>query len=125
MYTCVQVTLSSKGTPGKLEVTLPSNQLQQAVTQEPNIHHDFPYKFIKAALTGVAGLKADLRTKVAIDANGMLQVCNTMHKVVGTTTSQNVQAVSLDCFKCCNSCVCTTQLTCTQAVRAAMNAMHV
>ena len=72
--TRAQVSLAAAGTVGTLDVVLPSAQLKQHVTHESSVSHAYPYKFIKAALTGVAGLRADLTTQVAIDANGMLKV---------------------------------------------------
>lgn len=70
----MQVSLTAAGTVGSLDVVLPSSQLKQHVTHESTISHAYPYKFMKAALTGVAGLRADLTTQVAIDFNGMLKV---------------------------------------------------
>jgi hypothetical protein len=59
---------------GSLDVVLPMNQLRQHVTHEASIGHFYPYKFIKVALTGVAGQKGDFSTQVAIDVNGLLKV---------------------------------------------------
>lgn len=59
---------------GSLDVVLPTNLLRQPVIQETSVSHHYPYKFAKAALTGVPALKAELSTQVAIDANGLLKV---------------------------------------------------
>lgn len=59
---------------GSLDVVLPISQVRQPVTQESSISHFYPYKFIKVALTGVAGQKGDFSTQVAIDVNGLLKV---------------------------------------------------
>ena len=75
MRFAVQVSLSGHGNVGSLEVVLPTNLLRQPVVQETSISHNYPYKFTKAALTGVPALKAELSTQVAIDANGLLKVC--------------------------------------------------
>jgi hypothetical protein len=87
----VQVSLTASGTVGSLEVKLAVHQLRQPVTQEPAVSAAYPYKFVRAALTGVAGLKAELATHVAIDANGMLKV-----RVAPRASSAHVQGLWLE-----------------------------
>lgn len=70
----VQVELSAAGQNGSLGALLPANQLRQVVTHEARVSHNYPYKFLRAALTGAGPTKSERTTKVDIDANGLLKV---------------------------------------------------
>jgi hypothetical protein len=71
---CLQVSMRADGTVGTLDVVLPNNLLRQAAIHGTSITHFYPYKFMKAALSGAHSVKAELSTQVAIDANGLLKV---------------------------------------------------
>jgi hypothetical protein len=70
---CFQVTLSAKGSVGSLEVILPRSHLAQCRAHESSIAFRYPYKFMKSALSGVAG-RVDVSSEISIDANGMFRV---------------------------------------------------
>jgi hypothetical protein len=66
--------MSADGTVGTLEVILPNHLLRQPAIHETSISHFYPYKFMKAALSGTQSMKVQILTQVSIDANGLLKV---------------------------------------------------
>jgi hypothetical protein len=88
-----QVTLSAKGSVGSLEVILPRSHLRQCRAHEPSIAFRYPYKFMKSALSGVAG-RVDVSSEISIDANGMFRVRIHIRRVC---VSSNVDAVRQEC----------------------------
>lgn len=71
----LQVSLSSRGSIGELEVMLPNNHIRNPRTHGTSISHFYAYKFSKSAFTGLQGTKSMYSTHVAIDDNGLLKVC--------------------------------------------------
>jgi hypothetical protein len=70
----MQVNLTSRGNVGELDVTIPHHLLRNTRTHENSISHCYTYKFVKAALSGVPGIKAEYNSQISIDSNGLLKV---------------------------------------------------
>jgi hypothetical protein len=68
------VNLTSRGNVGELDIVLPHTLLRNTRAHENSISFCYGYKFVKAALSGVPGIKAEYSSQIAIDMNGMLKV---------------------------------------------------
>ena len=55
-------------------MTIPHHLLRNTRTHENSISFCYTYKFVKAALSGVPGIKADYNSQISIDVNGLLKV---------------------------------------------------
>lgn len=81
---------------GELDVTIPHHLLRNTRTHENSISFCYTYKFVKAALSGVPGMKAEYNSQISIDANGLLKVrpsptcAHTLATSVQSSTTEDI-----------------------------------